>query len=349
MESRKVLGAARPPVGEGPPTRAVLAGLRRLRPPLPVLVGVALMSLVPLALLGVAGYVASRVLGGDAPVLLRAVAAVPAVGLPLLLSALAWRGTKRALHAGQYAEGLFVARLTTMACVVIGGFLLWWVYQEGHAQEGSMAVPFVVLAVVWLPAAFLALPAAKAWPDRVLLRRGIAVADAAEAQVVAAARAHSCGTTPPLGPHRLVPVADDSGTGWALDWRCETCGRPVDLLLRQAGPGERSGVGGGDWVYLAQQGDEAARVDPATAPDDQLPLLHFRAAAAVQATEGNLALIPPGKDAVPAWRRTGRPVPLTAPPVEFSRPVLERRLAERRAVLARVEHEVARRSAGPQG
>jgi hypothetical protein len=280
---------------------------------------------------------------------LRVVAAVPAIGLPLLLSALAWRGTKRALHAGQYADGLFVARLTTMACVVIGGFLLWWVYQEGNAQEASMAVPFVVLAVVWLPAAFLALPAARAWPDRVLLRRGIAVADAAEAQVAAAARPHGCGTTPPLGPHRLVPVADDAGTGWALDWRCETCGQPVDLLLRQTRPGERSGLGGGDWVYLAQQGDQAAVIDPGTADPDQLSLLHFRAAAAVRATEGTLALVPTGKDAVPAWRRTGRPVPLTLPPAEFTRPVLERRLAERRGVLARIEHEVARRTAEPQG
>src|SRR4051794_6014300 len=91
MESRKVVGAARPPVGEGPPTRVVLAGLRQLRPPLPVLVGVGLMSLVPLALLVVAGYVAVRVLGGDAPVWLRIVAAVPSVGLPFLLAALAWR------------------------------------------------------------------------------------------------------------------------------------------------------------------------------------------------------------------------------------------------------------------
>ena len=101
-----------------------------------------------------------------------------------------------------------------------------------------------------------------------------------------------------------TPVAEGSGTGWALDWRCGTCGQPVDLLLRQTGPGERSG-------------------------------LHFRTSAGVRAAEGTLALIREGKDAVPAWRRTGRPVPVMSPPAESTRPVLERRLAERRAALAR--------------
>jgi hypothetical protein len=344
MESRKVLNAARPPLGEGPSTRVVLAGLRQLRPPAAVLAGVALMTLAPLALLALTGWVAVGVLGDDYPLVLRLVVAVPAVGLPFFLAALAWRGTKRSLHVGQYSEGFFIARLTTMACGVIGVFLLWWVYLEGNPQEDSMLVPFAALAVLWSPALFLHTPAARAWPDRVLLRRGIGVTDAAEAQVVAAARDHSCGTTVPLGPHQLQPVSDDSGTGWVLDWTCAGCGRPVQHLFRRLQPGEPSEVGGGDWVFLAAQGDAAAGVDPCSASPEQLDQAHFLAAAAVRATEGNLALVPDGKDAVPAWRRTGRPVTLRFPPSEFTRAVLDRRLAERRAVLGHIEREVARRA-----
>ena len=345
MESRKLLTAARPPVGEGPSTRTVLRGLREVRPPAPVLLGVALMSLVPLALLGVTVFLAVRLVVADTALFWRLLMSVPVVGTAFLLSALSWRGTKRALHAGQYDDGLFAARLTTIICGVIGAFLLWYVFVDGNEQEDSMLVPFIALALVWLPVLPLLAPSARAWPDRVLLRRGADVHAEEDARLVAAARAHTCNSTPPLMPHQLVPLRDDSGSGWALDWTCQRCGQPTNTLFRLVAPDAPVGVGGGDWMYLSEEGaTRAAATDPATAAPERLPMLHFDAWVAVRATEHLLALIPDGKESVPGRRRIGRPFPVMTPVENWTRPVLEQRLAERRATLARVEQEVARRA-----
>jgi hypothetical protein len=272
------------------------------------------MALVPLALLCATLFLAVGLVVADGGVFWRVLLFVPVVGSAYLLSALAWRGTKRALHAGQYSDGLFVARLTAVVCGVIGAFLLWYVLIDGNRQEPSMLVPFLAVVVVWLPVLPLQTRSARAWPERVLLRRGADVHSEKAAGLVAAARAHTCGTTPPLLRHRLVPPEAPEGIG-------------------------------GDWMYLAVAGAGTADRDPQATSPVELHLLHDDADVAVRAPEHLLALVPPGGDAVPARRRIGRPFPVLTPMAEWTRPTLEQRLTERRAVLARVEQEVARRGA----
>ncbi len=355
METRKVLQAARPPVGEGPPTRAVLAGLRRLRPPASVLVAVLVMALVPLVLLVGAVSLVVGTWSTDG-VFVALATTLLLGGLLVVLSALAWRGVKRALHFGAYEQGLFVARLTTVACVAIAGFLLWYVVSEGNPQEPSMLVPFVVLALVWLPALPLQAPSAKAWPDRVLLRSGPEVRSRRELGFLLDARPHSCGV--PLPVDGAVEVADEEARGWVWRGSCPACGRSAVHVFRlraadapdAADPlawgrvGSAPALGGGDLLYLGDAYAVPAGLDPAALSEDELRASWVRALASDQATEQLLALVPAGKVAVPVWRRTGRPVPWTTPGERFSRADVQARLGERRDVLQRVEQEWARRA-----
>ncbi|QNG36327.1 hypothetical protein F1C76_06765 [Geodermatophilaceae bacterium NBWT11] len=357
METRKVLQAARPPVGEGPPTREVLAGLRRRRPPAAVLLAVALMALVPLVLLVLALLVLVDTWTGDDGVFLSLVKTVLFSGTLFLLSALAWRGVKRALHFGSYREGLFVARLTTGVCVVIAVFLLAYVVSEGNEQEPSMLVPFVVLAVVWLPALPLQTRSAREWPDRVLLRSGPQVRGERELAFLLEARPHSCGQPLPVGA--AIAVADEESRGWVWRGDCPHCGRPAVHVFGErtedaptepwawGRDGSRPGLGGGDLLHLGDRFEQPADVEPTALADDQLHQTWLAALGSVQATEQLLQLVRPGKDAVAPWRRTGRPVPLTTPGEVFSRTAIESRLAARRDTLARLEAETARRRALP--
>jgi hypothetical protein len=361
-ESRKVLLAARPPVGEGPSTREVRAGLRELRPPLPVLVAGALMALVPLILLVLAGYVAVQVITGDEAWWVRALKLIPSVGLPFFLSALAWRGVKRAVHHGQYSEGFFVARLTTMLCAAIAAFLFWYVEIDGEPWDDTMVVPFLVLALVWLPALPLQTRSAREWPERVLLRRGAQVRSLLEVQLWLDARTHACGQTLPAAARELDPADDELGSGWTINVPCPACGQPYTALFRHraeaapspstpaalGAPGTHTaGLGGGDLMFLAEQNQLPPDVDLAMVPAADLGPLWFRSAVAVQVTEELLALIPAGKQAVPAMKRWGRPTPMLNPVQEFGRATLEQRLAGRQQATARIEQEIARRQARP--
>jgi hypothetical protein len=352
METRKVLLAARPPVGEGPPTREVLAGLHRLRPPLPVLVAFGLMCLVPLTLLALSGWLILNA-WRDGGVVLALVKTVLLGGIPFMLAALAWRGCKRALHHGSYTEAFFLARLLLFACGAVLAFLLWYVYGDGNPQETSMLVPFAFLAVAWAPMLPLQARSAKEWPDRVLLRGGPQVRGRRELAFLLEARPHSCGV--PLPVDRAVEVADEEGRGWVWRGPCPACGiEAVHVFgLREAdapapedawGLGRPGSLGGGDLWYLGERFALPAGLDLAQLPTPELDASWTSALAAVQVTEDLLALVPRGRDAVPPWRRTGRPVPLTTPGEVFGRARIEARLAERRAALVAVEAERGRRA-----
>ena len=363
-ESRKVLLAARPPVGEGPSTREVRAGLRGLRPPTAVLAAGALMAVVPLALLLLAAYVAVSIVTGDSSWWVSALKLVPSVGVPFLLAALSWRGVKRAVHHGQYSEGFFVARLTTMLCAAIGVFLLWYVEIDGEPWDDTMVVPFIALAVVWLPALPLQTRAAREWPERVLLRRGAPVRGLLEVHLWLDARTHECGQSLPVAARELVPAADEQGSGWTVSVPCPACGLPYTALFRHrvdaapspatptalGAPGTHTtGLGGGDLMYLAEQYQVLPDADLTQVVDAELGDLWSRATIAVQLTDELLALVPAGKNAVPAMRRWGRPTPMLHPVQEFERATLERRRADRQAAVVRVEQEIARRQGGPTG
>ena len=116
MESKKVIAAARPPAGMGTPTREVLRALRVTRPPAAVLVGAALAALAPLGLLAAAVVIVVRMSSYGVWYITAFMVAFTAV--TLLLAGLAWRGTKRTVHIGEYDGALFVARLATGFCVV---------------------------------------------------------------------------------------------------------------------------------------------------------------------------------------------------------------------------------------
>ncbi|WP_157518933.1 hypothetical protein [Modestobacter sp. Leaf380] len=359
METRKVLAAARPPAGEGPPTREVLRGLRELRPPVSVLVGVALMALMPLGLLVLSLWLLAATWTGPDGVFLSLVKTVLFSGTLFLLSALSWRGVKRALHSGDYQQGFFVARLATVVCGVIGAFLLWYVYGDGNPQEPSMLAPFVVLAVAWLPVLPLQARAAREWPSRVLLRGGPAVRGVRELAMLLEARTHTCGR--PLPVQGMTPVADSGAQGWAWNGPCPACGVGVVQVfsLRAADaadpadpwawgrPGSAPALGGGDLLYLADRFDVLAGGDPATWSVEQLENARTLLIGSVQATGELLALVPQGKAAVPLMKRFGRPVQLVGDPEQFTRVRLEQRLGERRSRLQAVQAELVRRGQAP--
>ena len=356
METGKVLGAARPPVGEGPSTREVLAGLRRLRPPASVLVAVAVMAVVPLVLLGLAVAALVWTWRTDG-VLLGLVKTVLFAGTLFLLSALSWRGVKRALHLGSYGEGLFVARLVLIANVGFLVFLLWYTYSQGEELAASMLVFPVALAVAWAPMLPLQAQGAKDWPARVLLRSGPSVRSRRELAMLLTARPHACGQ--PLPVDGMVEVSDEEGRGWAWRGPCPTCGLDTvqvvglraDDAADPADPwawgraGSRPALGGSDLLFLGDSFASLAAGDPAGWTDDQLRAGQALRIGAVQATEELVSLIPAGRGAVPFGLRFGRPVPIGDPEV-FGRSRLEERLAQRRTALEQVEQELGRRTAG---
>lgn len=359
-EARKALDAAGVPEGEGFATSDVLRGLREVRPPASVLVGVGIMAVLPLGLLALAGYIAVSIVTSDSAWWVNVLRFIPGVGLPFVLSALSYRGVKRALHTGDYQAGFFTARLVTGLCTVIAVFLVYYLYGRGKPYDPTMAYPFVVLALAWLPGIPLALPSARRWPDRVFLRRGAEVRGELEAQMFMEARQHICGTELPAPLRRLLPTADDSGPGWRVDATCPTCGQPLTFFFRHrrelapppdaplalGAPGSRSpGLGGGDWMHLALHFDAGTSAPQEQLTDEELHRAHARAVLAEQATEELLALVPAGKKAVPLMRRSGRPVPFGQPLDEFGRATLERRLADRRDARTRLQEEIARRAA----
>lgn len=354
METRKVLGAARPPVGEGPPVGEVLAGMRRLRPPSPVLAAVALMALVPAALLALAVAALVWTWTSDG-VALALVKTVLFAGTLLLLAGLCWRGVKRALHVGSYAEGLFAARLVLLANGAFLLFLLWYVQRQDGELSASMLVFPAALVLAWLPVLPLRARAATEWPDRVLLRRGPSVRSRRELAMLLTARPHTCGQ--PLPVDGMAEVRDDEGRGWAWSGPCPSCGQDTLQVARlreadaadPADPwawgraGSRPALGGGDLLYLGDRLAAAAEGDPGTWSVEQLQAGQALLADAVQATEQLLSLVPAGKAAVPFRQRWGRP-PGVGDPDAFSRVRLEARLAERRGRLAAVGAELARRA-----
>ncbi|MCO7221991.1 hypothetical protein [Klenkia sp. PcliD-1-E] len=345
MESRKVLAAARPPEGTGPTTAAVLRGLARVRPPLPVLLATVLLALVPLALLVVAVRYAVGIAGNDWPLAGKLVGGVLLCGVLFLLSALSYRGTKRVLHLGSYSEGFFPARLLTVACVVTGLFLAKYVLLDGEPTDPTMVVPFVALAVAWAPWPLLLLPSAQAWPRRVALRWSRPARDADEALLLALLAPHPCPGGPAPWPYAVDPLVTGTGPGWRVHGPCPRCGQPVDVPVR-APEVPADGLGGGDLHALRTRTAPAAGDAPDAVPrldDGSLALLRARAATGVTVHDRLLALVPDGADTVPARRRTGTPVPLLTPEAEFSRSTLQRGRELQAALLSAADAELARR------
>jgi hypothetical protein len=338
---------AGPPRGFGPPVATVLLGLRQLRPPAPVLVAALLLAAVPLALLALAALLGLRLLGSDLWLVLRLVGLVPVVGVPFLLAALAWRGLKRVVHTGAYADGFFLARLGVVGLAVYTAALIAMLVGDDRPAPWTAVLPYVVVAYLWAPMALLVLPSARAWPGRVALRHGTAVADRHEAELVCAARQHPvhgaalCPTTPPLVPHWLWPRSDDSGQGWVLSWQCPTCRQQVPTPTRQQVAGERSGIGGADWLYLTWAAESATAVPPAQLDDDALGRHLFAADAGVLAGERLLASIPPGRPRVPVLQRYGRA--LAPDPSSWDRTSIEARVQQARARRDAGRAEQARR------
>ncbi|SDP52355.1 hypothetical protein SAMN05660199_04126 [Klenkia soli] len=350
MESAKAVQGAGPPRGFGPPVGVVLAGVRHLRPPAPVLAAAALLAVVPVALLALAVLLGYQLLGSDLWLFFRAVFLVPVVGVPFLAAALAWRGLKRVVHTGAFADGFFLARLGLVGAVVYTAALVAMLLGDDRPAPWTAVLPYVVLVYLWLPWLPLQLPSARAWPRRVALRHGTAVADELEAQLLCAARQHPgrqvllCPTTPPLVPHLLQPVADDTGEGWQLSWHCPTCGQPVPTVAHRAAAGARTGMGGADWLYLTWVAADATAADPVGLGRPELERYAFAAAAGVHAGEQLLALVPAGRTRVPLLRRHGRVMsPL---PESWDRSAVEQDLQVARARLAGARQEQARRSAG---
>lgn len=350
MESAKAVQGAGPPRGFGPPVGTVLAGLRRLRPPLPVLVAAGLLAVVPAALLVSGALLGRQLLGSDLWLVVRVVGLVPVVGVPVLLAALAWRGLKRVVHTGTYGDGFFLARLGVVGLLVYTAGLVAMLVGDDRPAPWTAVLPYVVVGYLWAPMALLLLPSARAWPGRVAVRHGTPVADRHEAQLVCAARQHPgphgapCPTTPPLVQHALWPRADDSGQGWELFWQCPTCGQRVPTPTRQQLPGERSGVGGADWLYLTWAAETATAGSPADLDRGGLERHLFAADAGVHAGERLLARIPPGRTRVPVLRRDGRP--LAPDPSAWDRTAIEARLRQARARADAARAEQARRAAG---
>ena len=350
MESAKAVQGAGPPRGFGPPVGAVLAGGRQLRPPAVVLGAAALLAVAPVALLTLAVLLAGQLLGSDLWGVVRVVGLVPVVGVPVLLAALAWRGLKRVVHTGSYADGFFLARLGVVGLLVYTAALVAMLLGDDRPAPWTAVLPYVVVAYLWLPWVLLRLPAARAWPQRVALRKGTAVADELEAQLLCAARQHPgdqvllCPTTPPLVRHVLQPVADASGEGWQLSWRCPTCGQPVPTLARLAPAGGGTGLGGADWLYLTWAAADATAADPAGLDGPELARHVFAADAGVLAAERLLELVPAGRPRVPVLRRHGRAMsPL---PESWDRSAIEQGLQVAGARRDAARHELARRGAG---
>lgn len=355
MESKKVLAAARPPVGLGPPTSVVLRDLREVRPPAAVLVGFLLSALAPLGLLAAAAVVVVEMssYGG----LHIRFFMVLFTGVLLVAAGLAWRGTKRAVHLGEYDGAFFVPRLAAAFCVVASLAALKLAVVDGEDVPWSFAYVFIGTAVLWLPRLAFTRPSARAWADRALLRRGFDVHDEHEAQLLAVTRPHACGRMQQLQPRELVPVRDASGRGWALTAPCEGCGRPMDTFFRQVAPGRRSEAGGGDRLAAVRDAEgvsrsEAERLEILGAGIDSLPadrLAHWHHAAltAVRCLEELLASIPAGSDTVPRRRRTGRVMGVGADPERtWGRRPLTEQLTRWQQELARLDGEVARRAGG---
>ncbi len=350
MESAKAVQGAGPPRGSGPPVAAVLAGVRQLRPPAPVLVAAVLLAVAPAALLVLAVLLGQQLLGSDLWLPLRVVGLVPVVGVPSLLAALAWRGTKRVLHTGAFADGFFLARLGLVGALVYTVALVAMLLDDARPAPWTAVLPYAVVAYLWLPWTVLQLPAARAWPGRVALRHGTVVADEFEAHLLCAARQHPgeqlllCPATPPLVRHVLRPVADDTGSGWQLSWRCPTCGQLVPTLTRRAPDGGPTGVGGADWLYLVRAAATATTADPAGLDGPALGDHLFAADAGAHAAERLLDLVPAGRDRVPVLRRHGR---ATSPvPESWDRASIEQHLHVARARRDDARQELARRRAG---
>ncbi|MEI4270307.1 hypothetical protein TEK04_01105 [Klenkia sp. LSe6-5] len=345
METRKVLAAARPPVGPGPSTAAVLRGWSRVRPPVPVVLATVLLLVVPLALLGVAVRYAVSIAGGDWPLLGKLAGGFLLCGVLVMLAALAVRGAKRVVHLGSFSEGFFPARLLSVACVVTGLFLVKYVLVDGEPTDPTMVVPFVALAVAWAPWPLLLLPSAQAWPRRVRLRWSQPARDVEEAGLLALLAPHPCRGGPPPWGYATDPVQAETGSGWRVHGTCPWCGAPVDATTRAAETA-REGVGGGDLHALARRTapPEGEQPDVATRCDDvQLELLRCRSLVGVAVHERLLALVPPGADVVPARLRTGTPVPLMTPETAFGRAALQQEAERHRAFLAAADAEVVRR------
>lgn len=365
MESRNLLQAASPPVGFGPSSAVVLEGLRELRPPLSVVAAAALMSLAPLTLLVGAVSIGWNIITGDAKWLGRILILILGFGIPFMLSALSYRGIKRALHYGDYSQGFFIARLVAVLCLIIGVFLVWYVVLEGEPAELSMVVPFITLAVVWLPMIPLQARSAKEWPERVSLRRGLEVRSEAEANIVLDVRPLDCGHLLRPAARQLVPVEDASGRGWVLNVPCPTCGQPANWVFRHriedapdplnplalGAPGSQTSVlRVGEMVALAGVNQVPPDTDFTSVPLDELRMMYINSVVAIELTEELLV-----------WARSGHmggrsdeaeridPPPPPRPEAvdnwvtETELPTLKWRLAERRQTLARIEQESARR------
>jgi len=343
-----VLAAARPPVGAGPSTAAVLRGWARVRPPVPVVLAAALLAVVPLALLAVAARYAVEFAGEDWPLLGRVVGTVLVCGVLVLLAALAFRGLKRVVHLGSFSEGFFPARLLTIACVVTGLFLVKYVLVDGEPTDPTMVVPFVALAVAWAPWPLLLLGSAQAWPSRVRLRWTRPARDADEAVLVALLAPHTCRGGPLPWPWAVDPVLAETGPGWRVHGACPRCGSPVDVTSRAAETA-REGIGGGDLHALSRRVAPLADEQPgmvAGLDDGQLAVLRARSAVGVAVHERLLALVPAGAEVVPARLRTGTPLPLMTPETDFGRAALQQAADRHRAFLAAADAAWAQRRPG---
>lgn len=362
-EFGKVLQAAGVPEGPSPGWSELRAGWRSRRPPAALVVAGALAALTPLALVALAVLVVVRAVTSDAGLLGRILLPVLLGGILLGMAGLTWRGVLRAVHLGDTARLFFPGRVVGMLCVPIAGFLVFWTQVRDNPVEASMAAPFLFLALALLPLPLLAVPAVRRWPTDVLLRRGPTVRSALELSAFLEARRHRCGAVVALSPGGPEPIADAERTGVLVRGRCPRCGleyaytfadapvadraAPGDVLALGSGGRGRSHFGGGDWQHLATTLAVPDGLDVGGADTAVLQTALARGAVSVQATDEVLALIPPGRRGVPIWRLTGRAVPMLQSTKELTRPVLERRYAERRARVEAVHAELTRRGAAP--
>ncbi|MEI4272836.1 hypothetical protein TEK04_13990 [Klenkia sp. LSe6-5] len=350
-DTARAVQSARPPIGPGPSSRVLFQGLAELRPPLPVLVAGVLMT-VPV--LGLAVASVAVVVRGFSVGFGQGLFSILFGIILFTLAGLGWRGVKRTVHLGSYDDGFFLARLSLIG-LVVAAVALVVLATQGETLDWSFALLPAAVAFLWLPWLLLQNGPARAWPQRVELRRGTRVADVADAVLLPGLRAHTCGAVGfafPAQPARVVPVHGGYRPGWRVSYTCSACGQPAEQL---AMAGEPSGLGGADLWWLGEQADQVCQTAPdaslqasLTAPRTLDDEVLGRAVSAmrrgVRATEQLLDLVPEGKDAVAVMSRAGRAIPAGHVTTAFRRDVVERELSRRRGWLAALETEVQRRA-----
>jgi hypothetical protein len=279
----------------------------------------------------------------------------------VVLAALGWRGLKRAVHLGAYDDGLFLARLSLFPLPVVGIAVLVLALQ-GRSIPWTVALVPAAVVLLFLPQLLLLTPAAQAWPDRVLLRRGTRVADADEAARLPGLRPHTCGGFAhayPAQACQVTAVHDPHRSGWRVAYTCATCGAPAEQLGVTLRAGEPPGLGGSDLWWLGEQADQVCQsapteVDgrivvhplaPAALDDEPLAWCAWALRRGVRETERLLELVPEGADTVPGMRTAGRAVPVDQVTRAFRRDTIEQALSRRRGWLASFEAEGRRRAA----